>query len=88
MLFRSPRPLRRAGARVLRSVLSPDRYARLRAWASRRPRLTPTVGERAAAIALYREEIAELADMTGRDLSHWADARFAYTDVRGGRDAR
>lgn len=84
----SPRPLRRAGARVLRSVLSSDRYERLRASASRRPRLTPTADERAWTIALYKEEIAALADMTGRDLSHWADARFAYTDVRGGRDAR
>jgi hypothetical protein len=78
----SPRPLRRAGARVLRSVLPPDRYARLRAWASRRPRLTPTVDERAWAIALYKAEIAELAAMTGRDLSHWADARFAYGEPR------
>jgi hypothetical protein len=78
----SPRPLRRAGARVLRSVLSPDRYERLRAWASRRPRLTPTADERAWAIALYKEEIAGLADMTGRDLSHWADAQFAYGDAR------
>ena len=82
----SPRPLRRAGAQVLRSVLSPDRYARLRAWASRRPRLTPTVGERAAAIALYREEIAELADMTGRDLSLWVDARFTSGGLRPSAD--
>jgi hypothetical protein len=73
-----PRPLRRVGARVLCSMLSRDRYARLHAWASRRPRLTATVDERAWAIALYKGEIAELADMTGRDLSHWADARFAY----------
>ena len=78
----SPRPLRRAGARALRSVLSPDRYARIRAWALRRPRLTPTLDERASAIALYRGEIAELADMTGRDLSHWTDAGFAYGELR------
>lgn len=78
----SPRALRRSGARVLRAVLSSDRYARLRAWGSRRPRLSPTVDERALAIALYKEEIAELADMTGRDLSHWADARYAYGELR------
>jgi hypothetical protein len=78
----SPRPLRRAGARALRSVLSPDRYARIRAWALRRPRLTPTLDERASAIALYRGEIAELADMTGRDLSHWTDAGFTYGEPR------
>jgi Sulfotransferase domain len=77
-LWPSLRPFRRVGARVLRSALSSANYARLRAMASRRPRLRPTVDERAWAIALYEEEIADLADMTGRDLSHWADARFAY----------
>lgn len=66
-----PRPLRHPLSRLARNVLPSGTADALRSAARTPATLAPTVRERSHGIALYRNDIWRLCDLTGRDLSAW-----------------
>lgn len=67
-------PVRQPVGAILRRMLPAAAFERARAWSRTPFRMTPEAGDRAHAIALYRNEIESLSRATSRDLSAWLRA--------------
>lgn len=67
-------PVRQPVGAILRRMLPAAAFERARAWSRTPFRMTPEAGDRAHAIALYRNEIESLSRATSRDLAAWLRA--------------